>query len=806
MKRLFPLLLFLTPALLFADITGDGNPNYSATGTQTQGLYYPGGAWDQPLIGAKVSLSGDQRFWRLFATLSEQTDPATLSDFKLWKSTVAGFSPARATQLTGVTPTVNGRQIAFDFWQDGSGPNVILKPGETLWVTARIAENALPQAEIDISLSEIHVNGMRCMIQNESPEGAGMVYEFDRHVVPYYRAAFVHSWNDRYYDLVSEVIFFELCATSDGRLVHGWSGGVQFTDDTFTERLNVLRDGRGDRPVRILMGIAHCKEALSEATQNATTRALLVDNIIACVEKFGFDGVDIDWEYPESAADWRGFDALVTELRPRLFALGGGKMLSSAMSLYKFNEALSQGISSAELQGMHQQLDMLNLMTYDSASADGHSPMWLHNQGKTVATETVGMPKMKTNVGLPFYTNTHTNGQLTWEQYGYAWVCDNYPDYIQSTDIIPFNDGSGKFYSFNSIATIRTKGADLMASGFGAMIWAYETDVAFDDARSLARTLATVITPKTDALTGEITSASDWGMMLQGHYTLKNDITLTAEDLRPTGFGGTIDGNGKTITLTGGGALINGSLTGTLKNLTVIVQGPIAANGILAQNLITNGALENVHVRLLAESSLTGTHSVGTLVGEIYTATAEATAQIRDCSAEIAGTLTVSGNGRIGGLVGNLNQGVASDTIRIRSSSSTLFSGAKLIAQEGSTYPGIGAIAGNCNVGSEKIADCSAVIYDNVTFSGSQRIGALFGGNTWGSTLTGLSGNWLIRKTDAPEFTLTGVEQVLEFSIGSPDPLTQTAAVTFTDPETNRFYRLRLPVVLTRSGYQFRLR
>ena len=35
MKRLFPLLLFLTPALLFADITGDGNPNYSAKVAKT---------------------------------------------------------------------------------------------------------------------------------------------------------------------------------------------------------------------------------------------------------------------------------------------------------------------------------------------------------------------------------------------------------------------------------------------------------------------------------------------------------------------------------------------------------------------------------------------------------------------------------------------------------------------------------------------------------------------------------------------------------------------------------------------------
>ncbi|MBQ9693826.1 MAG: hypothetical protein IJV69_03635, partial [Kiritimatiellae bacterium] len=394
----------LVSAVSLATITGDNNSSYAAEGIQTQGVYYRDATFDQPLIGAKMVLGfASQPFWRFRIELSEGTDPALLSDFKIYKTSVNYFAPARATELTGGTLTVDGRDVFFDL--TATKPNV--NNGDYIWVTARVSKEADPGVEIDAKITAVHINGVVCKVENEDPAGAGVTYEFRRHVVPYYRMARVGKWNDVYYDVVSEVVFFYMGASADGTLFYGWEGG-QYDETSFGNALEVLRDGRGDRPVRILLGIGHSMAGLSAATQNAEARAKLVDQIIYYVEKFGFDGVDIDWEYPASAADWRGFEKLVAELKPRPFALGGGKMISSAMSNYKFAEAVeSYGLSSVELKGLHQQFDMLNMMTYDNGTSDGHSPWWLHDQSKDFGTRLAGLPPVKVNVGLPFYTNEH---------------------------------------------------------------------------------------------------------------------------------------------------------------------------------------------------------------------------------------------------------------------------------------------------------------------------------------------------------------------------------------------------------------
>ena len=89
----------------------------------------------------------------------------------------------------------------------------------------------------------------------------------------------VGNWNDAYYAVISEVIFFYMGVSGNGSMYYGWEMG-QYDETSFRNALERLRDGRGDRPVRILLGLAHCAEGLSQATQNAESRAKLVDQII----------------------------------------------------------------------------------------------------------------------------------------------------------------------------------------------------------------------------------------------------------------------------------------------------------------------------------------------------------------------------------------------------------------------------------------------------------------------------------------------------------------------------------------------
>ncbi len=496
MKQLLFLFSFIGLfAEAFATLPGDGNESYCAEGLQTQGLYYRNASFDQPIIGVKLKIQEDQRFWRIGFRLSEKTVIRSLRNFRLYKTSVNYFAPARAVELKGARITTEkGCEIHFDFWKNGSGPEIIVKPNEHLWLTAQVQTTMPKAATIDASILNVHVNGIVCKVENEDPVGEGVVYEFDRHVVPYYRMGFIKNWNKNYYDYVSEVVFFYMRVNGDGTLGHGWDCGKQYDEASFLEALHKLKEGRGNRPVRILLGIAHCKGELSGVTRHPVSRERLAQSITDAVKKYDLDGVDIDWEYPESASDWRGFEALVAALKPKLFALGGGKMISSAMSNYKFPEAVDHyGLGHDELKGLHQQLDMLNMMTYDAASTDGHSPLWLHHQSKDFATRYAGLPPCKINIGMPCYTNEHhPDGRLTWNQNGFSWVVGSHSKHLQNKDVFSHN---GMLYSYNSIATIRSKAKDLKKGGYGVMIWGYDTDVPLNHAKSFARTLASIFRP-----------------------------------------------------------------------------------------------------------------------------------------------------------------------------------------------------------------------------------------------------------------------------------------------------------------------
>ena len=813
----------LLSSVATARIDGDNNTNYAARGIQTQAVYYRDASFDQPLIGAKMEFNfASQPFWRIRVQLSEGTDPSMLSNFKLYKTSVNYFAPVRATELTGGTLTVSedGRDLYFDLWNEGSGPHPNVAKGDYLWVTARVAYDAEPGAEIDAKITAVHVNGMVCIVENEDPVGAGQTYEFRRHVVPYYRMARTGQWNDAYYDVVSEVIFFYMGVNGNGTMYYGWEGG-QYDENSFRASLERLRDGRGERPVRIMLGIAHCADGLSAATQNDAARATLVDQIIHYVEKFGFDGVDIDWEYPESAGDWAGFEKLVAELKPRLFALNNGQMVSSAMSNYKLWN------NTATLVGLHQQLDMFNTMTYDNGSSDGHSPWWLHDESKYLTTSALGLPPIKANIGVPFYTNSHraSNGTVTWEQMGYDWVCSAYPQYVDCMDIFYTNDGQvtayGKnaagediswkepgYYSYNSIKTIRQKGADLRDNGFGVMIWGYECDVSYDNPKSLARALASTIRPEDQ----EIATVEAFNAMTEGVYVLTSDLTLTSEMERPTTtFKGTLDAQGHTITLKSGAALFGSAFEGIFKNATVVVEGNLNANGAVANTLQGNGLIENVTVIVKEGSTISGNNSAGAIVGDIWSAQKGYPACVKNCTAEIYGTITATGYGRVGGIVGNMNLGDYTlgegevEPPRIQGCRSELYATATLIAPAGTTHCGVGGLFGNGNTARECARDNSVVIYKGATLSADERVAIVTPGNTGGTTMACLENNWALVEAGV-DYGLSYAASILDFTIGTPDRKTKTADVTYRDRATGVSFRVRREVIFTGSGFSFRLR
>ena len=120
----------------------------------------------------------------------------------------------------------------------------------------------------------------------------------------------------------------------------------------------------------------------SEMVADKARRDSFVSQVIGFLNKYNFDGFDLDWEYP-GASDRQGayndkanYLALMTELRAALDKQTRKLMLTAAVPIPKFR--LQDGY---EVKQLGQLLDHIHLMTYDLRGtwdnfADVHSPLF----------------------------------------------------------------------------------------------------------------------------------------------------------------------------------------------------------------------------------------------------------------------------------------------------------------------------------------------------------------------------------------------------------------------------------------------
>ncbi|XP_028131818.1 probable chitinase 10 [Diabrotica virgifera virgifera] len=123
--------------------------------------------------------------------------------------------------------------------------------------------------------------------------------------------------------------------------------------------------------IKVLIAIGGWNDSLgdkySRLVNNPQARARFVANVIEFIEKYGFDGLDLDWEYPKCwqvdcekgpASDKQGFAALVRELS---FSFRSkGLLLSSAVSPSK--AVIDAGY---DVPTLSRYFDWIGIMTYD---------------------------------------------------------------------------------------------------------------------------------------------------------------------------------------------------------------------------------------------------------------------------------------------------------------------------------------------------------------------------------------------------------------------------------------------------------
>ncbi|CAI0394973.1 unnamed protein product [Linum tenue] len=161
--------------------------------------------------------------------------------------------------------------------------------------------------------------------------------------------------------------------------------------------------------------------ALAYMAGNPTARQVFFNSSMGLARSYGFDGLDLDWEFPRSGKEMADFGTLVDEWRVavNVEAVRSGKpplILSAAVYYSPF---YSSPLVAYPTQSISNSLDWINVMAYDFY-APGWSPnitgppAALHNPDQPINVDIgittwiqQGLPAEKVVLGLPFY--------------GYAW-------------------------------------------------------------------------------------------------------------------------------------------------------------------------------------------------------------------------------------------------------------------------------------------------------------------------------------------------------------------------------------------------
>jgi len=164
--------------------------------------------------------------------------------------------------------------------------------------------------------------------------------------------------------------------------------------------------------VLVSLGGASASYGFSDMTASDAARAQFEDNIINFVRDHHYDGIDIDWEFPQDATDRINMVKLVNELRQRLDALGQGYLLTMAVPVGNWYGQWFQ------FDVLKNSVDWFNAMTYDFHGSwtnhSGHNaplyspPPAIDNCGS--ADDGIkylryqrGIPAEKIVMGLAFY-------------------------------------------------------------------------------------------------------------------------------------------------------------------------------------------------------------------------------------------------------------------------------------------------------------------------------------------------------------------------------------------------------------------
>lgn len=236
-------------------------------------------------------------------------------------------------------------------------------------------------------------------------------------------------------------------------------------EDLFVRCLAYIRANLPQRNIRLwdCLGIGQADGCF--ATKEV--RQTLIQGVLAHLEKYSLDGLDIDWEYPGTNDAWNEFSDLLVELKAALAP--ADRLLSCALApwgCYFTDEAV-------------RALDCVNGMIYDLFDAQGCHQSFRCYSNAIEFFRKKGYPDEAICAGIGFYGRP-ADKSAVWK--GYSYFYKKYGD-----DLDPnCNLLEGVWFNGRTMCMDKTALA-LMEGIGGIMIWHHNTDIDFDNPMSLLR-------------------------------------------------------------------------------------------------------------------------------------------------------------------------------------------------------------------------------------------------------------------------------------------------------------------------------
>lgn len=213
-------------------------------------------------------------------------------------------------------------------------------------------------------------------------------------------------WRAAYFSV--DEIPFEYLDQIDHFSVHPGAGGSLVVPPGFVMPELIVQAHSAGKRVVLVVGGANDHIAFAAMAADPSARASFVGSLVAFVVEQGYDGVNIDWEFPKSEADRQNLNALMSELKAGLDTTGKELKLSISVTS---NEKRGVWIDAETIAPLVSHFLVMSFGYYGAwGSESGHNaPLWPQatasdsrcvDQSLRYWAETRGVPWSKIYMGI----------------------------------------------------------------------------------------------------------------------------------------------------------------------------------------------------------------------------------------------------------------------------------------------------------------------------------------------------------------------------------------------------------------------